>query len=151
MLLNYETEIKHIIKDFDKKIIKKLRIDSLINLNLKFIDLEDTNIEKMMLDLKSILKKIEDKDPKQYRIYRKEFENLKKVVIEEYGFHQKGSIVGKYVGIGLAIGATIGTAFASFASSPGVGLAIGTAIGIGIGSGIGTNKEKAVENAGKLY
>ena len=105
----------------------------------------------MMLDLKSILKKIEDKDPKQYRIYRKEFEKLKKVVIEEYGFHQKGSIVGKYVGIGLAIGATIGTAFASFASSPGVGLAIGTAIGIGIGSGIGTNKEKAVENAGKLY
>lgn len=148
MLFNYVSEIEYITKNFDKKILKKLRIDSLINLTNKLIDLENSDVEKSMLELKSILRNIADKEPKQYRVYRKEFEGLKKIVIDEFGFHQKGSIIEKNVSLGLVFGVALGAAFTStMASSAGIGLVLGMAIG----SAIGTNKEKEEEAAGNLY
>jgi hypothetical protein len=148
MLLNYDAEIKHITKDFDEKQLKKLKVNSLINLYVKLIDLENADVEKSMLDLKKILKNIEDKEPKQNRIYRKEFESLKKIVIKEFGFHQKGSIVENHIALGLVFGIAIGASLTSFlASSSGIGLVLGMAIG----SAIGTKKEKEEEIAGNLY
>ena len=148
MLLDYVSEIKFIIRDFDKKVIKKLRIDSLISLNNKLVYLENADVEKSMLELKKILRNIADKEPKQYRLYRKEFESLKKIVIDEFGFYQKGSIIEKNISLGLVIGVAIGAALTSeMASSSGIGLVLGMAIG----SGIGSKKEKAEEAAGNLY
>jgi len=148
MLENYIAEIEHITRDFDVKMIKKYKIDSLISLNKKLTNLENADIEKSMLELKRILKNIEDKEPKQNRIYRKEFEVLKKTVIKEYGFHQKGSVIESHIALGLVFGVSIGAALTNaMATSSGVGLAIG----IAIGSGIGNKKEKVLEEAGKLY
>lgn len=148
MLLNYGPEIEHITREFDKKINKKLKIDSLINLNNKLSELENTEIEKSILELKSILGKIADNEPKQYRIYRKQFESLKKNVIEEFGFHQKGSIIEKYIGLGLVFGIAIGAALTSMVTSS---AAIGLVLGMTIGSAIGSKKEKAEEEAGNIY
>ena len=148
MLMNYASEIKYITKDFDKKIIKKLKIDSLINLNNKLVDLENDDVEKSMLELKNILRNTADKEPKQYRLYRKKFESLKKTVIDEFGFHQKGSIIEKHIGLGLVFGVAIGAGLSSVSASfSGLGLVLG----IAIGSGIGTKKEKDEEAAGNLY
>ena len=148
MLLNYDAEIKHITKDFDEKIIKKLKINSLISLYAKLIDLENTDIEKSMLDLKIILRNIKDKEPKQNRIYRKEFERLKKTVIKEFGFYQKGSIIENHIALGLVFGVAIGASLTTFvASSSGIGLVLGMTVG----SAIGTKKEKEEEIAGNLY
>ncbi len=148
MLFNYVSEIKYITKDFDKKIIKKLKIDSLINLSLKLIDLENREIEKSMLELKSTLRNIADNEPKQYRLYRKEFDSLKKMVIDEFGFHQKGSIIEKSIALGLVFGVAIGATLTSLVPSfAGIGLVLGMAIG----SAIGSKKEKDEEAAGNLY
>ena len=148
MLLNYVLEIEYITKDFDKKIIKKLKIASLINLSNKLIDLENDDVANSMLDLKNILRNIADKEPKQYRSYRKEFESLKKTVIDEFGFHQKGSIIEKNIGLGLVLGVAIGAALTTMlTSSAGIGMVLGMAIG----SAIGTKKEKEEEAAGNLY
>ena len=148
MLLNYDAEINHITKDFDEKIIKKLKINSLINLYVKLLDLENADIEKSMLDLKKILKNIEDKEPKQNRIYRKEFKRLKKIVIKEFGFYQKGSIIENHITLGLVFGIAIGASLTTFVvSSSGIGLVLGMAIG----TAIGTKKEKEEEIAGNLY
>jgi len=148
MLLNYASEIKYITKDFDKKIIKKLKINSLINLNNKLIDLENADIEKSMLELKNVLRNIADEEPKQYRIYRKEFESLKKIVIDEFGYHQKGSIIEKHIGLGLVFGVAIGAALSSVNTSF---VGIGLVLGMAIGSAIGTRKEKEEEAKGNLY
>ncbi|MCK5761526.1 MAG: hypothetical protein KAH16_01360 [Candidatus Izimaplasma sp.] len=148
MLLNYESEIKYISKDFDEKTIKKLKINALISLNRKMINLESESIEKSLLELKRILRNILDKEPKQNRIYRKEFVKLKKTVIDEFGYYQKGSIIENHIALGLVFGISIGAALTSFlASSSGVGLVLGMAIG----SVIGTKKEKEEEEAGNLY
>ena len=148
MILNYESEVRHITKDFDKKMIKKYSVDSLVSLNNKLIDMENHDIEKSMLELKSFLRNIADGEPKQRRIYRKEFESLKKSVIEKYGFYQKGSVIENSIGLGLVFGVAIGASLTSLlVSSAGIGLALGMAIG----SAIGTRKEKELEAADKLY
>lgn len=148
MLSNYVSEIKHITKDFDKKRIKKLKIDSLVSLNIKLIDLEDEDIEKSMLELKNILRNIADNEPKQYRSYRREFEVMKKNVIDKFGFYQKGSIIEKSIGLGLVFGIAIGAALTSMMTSS---AAIGLVLGMSIGSAIGSKKEKEEEAAGNLY
>ncbi len=148
MLENYNTDVEYIAQHFEKKAIKKLKIESLINLSIKLNEFENAEIERLMLNLKSILRKILDNEPKQYRIYRKEFENLKKIVIEEYGYYQKGSIIEKHIGLGLVFGIAIGASLASTGPSF---LGVGIAIGIVIGSAIGTRKEKEEEAAGNLY
>ena len=65
MLENYILEIEHITRGFEKKKMKKLKIDSLISLNKKLLDYENTEIDNSLLELKRILKRIEDKEPKQ--------------------------------------------------------------------------------------
>jgi len=148
MLLNYGLEIKHITKDFNEKLIKKLGINSLIDLTEKILDLESDDVEKSIIEIKRILKNIADGEPKQNRLYNKEFELLKKKVIDEFGYYQKGSIVEKYVGFGLVFGVAIGAGFSSFSAAfSGAGIAIGLAIG----AGIGTKKEKEEEEAGNIY
>ena len=75
-------------------------------------------------------------------------ELLKKKVIDEFGYYQKGSLVEKYVGFGLVFGVAIGAGFSSFSAAySGAGIAIGLAIG----AGIGTKKEKDEEEAGNIY
>ena len=148
MLIDYGLEIKHITREFDDKLIKKLKIESLISLNEKLNDLESDDIEKSFIEMKRILRNISDKEPKQNRLYNKEYEILKKKVVDEFGFHQKGSIVAKYVGLGLVFGVAIGAGFSSVSSlSAGIGLALGLAVG----SGIGTKKEKDEEEKGNIY
>ena len=148
MLINYGLEIKHITKDFDEKVIKKLKIESLLNLTEKIADLESIDVEKSLIEMKKILRNIAEKEPKQNRLYNKEFELLRRKVIDEFGYHQKGSIIAKYVGFGLVFGVAIGAGLSS-ASATFTGA--GIAIGLAIGSGIGTQKEKVEEEAGNIY
>jgi hypothetical protein len=148
MLVDYGLEIKHITKDFDEKQIKKLNVESLMRLNDKIKDLESDDVEKSLVEIKRILRNISDKEPKQNRLYNREFELLKKKVIDEFGYHEKGSIMAKYTGLGLvfgvAIGAGLSTASAAFSGA-------GIAIGLAIGAGIGSKKEKEEVAAGNIY
>ncbi len=148
MLKDHGSEIEYMTKDFDKKMIKKLKIESIVNLNNKLRDLESETVEKSLTELKRILRNIADKEPKQYRLYRKELEILKKTVVDEFGYHQKGSIIEKYVGLGIVFGVAIGAGFSSMnVAFSGAGIALGLAIG----SGIGSKKEKDEEEAGNIY
>ena len=73
---------------------------------------------------------------------------MKKSVIAEFGFYQKGSIIEKYIGLGLVFGITIGVALTSFMiSSAGIGLVLGMTIG----SAMGSKKEQEEEATGNLY
>ena len=58
MLLHYGLEIKHITKDFNENLIKKLGINSLIDLTEKILDLESDDVEKSIIEIKRILKNI---------------------------------------------------------------------------------------------
>lgn len=148
MLVDHGSEIEYVTRDFDKKMIKKLRIESLINLNKKLRDLESEKVEKSFIELKRILRNIADKEPEQYRLYRKEIEILKRIVIDEFGYYQKGSITEKYVGFGLVFGVAIGAGLSSAATAlSGVGIAVGLAIG----ALIGAKKEQLEEEVGNIY
>lgn len=148
MLENYVTTVKHITKDFTEKQLKKYGIKSLINLHDKLLDKENALIQESMLNLKPILESIVDGIPKQNRVYRKEFGNLTKLVVDEYGYHRTGSITEKYTGLGLVFGVAVGAAFTSFVPSAS---ALGLVLGMTIGTAIGSNKEKVEKVAGNLY
>ena len=59
MLKDHGSEIEYMTKDFDKKMIKKLKIESIVNLNNKLRDLESETVEKSLTELKRILRNIE--------------------------------------------------------------------------------------------
>lgn len=148
MLIDYGSEIDYLSKDFDKKLLKRLKIDSLVKLGKKLTDLDSETVEKSFIELRNIIRNIADDIPKQKGLYRKEFELLKKRVIEEFGYYPRGSFVEKYTGLGLVFGVAIGTGLTS--ASP-VFVGAGIAIGMAIGSSLGSKKEKREEEAGNLY
>jgi len=148
MLLNYKNEILSITREFDEKTIKKLGIKSLVNLSEKLQDKENDDISTQMYELKEILNDISAGAISDKRKFRKAFSIVRKLVQDEFDYHQKDSIKEKYIGIGIAIGVAIGAGLSSIMASY---IGVGIALGVAIGAGIGTQKEKEAFEAGKIY
>ncbi|MDX8367725.1 hypothetical protein [Cytobacillus sp. IB215665] len=157
----YIIEIENLVKELDEQKKKKLKIDVLMRmLNM----LKDEPNHKLLSDfdeLKKLLTEvIQHYNKTKIKVYRQYFHNIQEAVEKEFGYVEKGALIGRYVGIWIAMGSGIGLIMGMIIGSGidniGVGVALGpgfgTAIGIVIGSGIiGTSKEKEADSKGLTY
>lgn len=141
-----------LLKYYNSKLTEKQQrnflfdeLERLMNKLEPFNDSEfEGKINQVFKELKIIL---EDSKTKK-KSYYKEFNELKSLVKEKYGFVPKGSVQGQYMGLGIAIGTGIGAGFISI--NPAF-IGVGIPFGIVIGSAIGASKEKELNEQGKLY
>lgn len=145
MLDNYSKEVESICRDYNDKELKKLRVCSLKRLADKLQTYEDTEIEHLMEEVKSLL----SSDPlANLKVYRRKVTEVKTLVTKKLDLQERGSVSSQYVGIGIALGTGIGVAFISINTAM---MSVFTGLGIVFGSSLGNQKEKALEKEGKIY
>ena len=152
MLENYRVGIETATRDYTEKQIKKLVIESIINLGDKLRDFEDTEVTQIMSDLSSRLLDFDFNDRASLKDYRYQVKKVKDLVKTKWNLNERGTIVSYYTALGVAFGPALGTTYAAFnPEQSGTAIAIGIPIGIAIGSAIGSSKEKKLDKEGKVY
>lgn len=127
---------------------RKLHLETLRHLIHKTASKEDEELTRLLDDLFVSLKHISNADKKNTKAYLKQYDNVKKYVKDTWGFVAKGTVVGEYMAMGTGLGMLIGAGFSGI--NPAL-IAIGLPIGLAIGLSIGSQKEKDLEQDGKLY
>ena len=143
-----KNRVQSLMNRYDDKTLKKLGLQSLLNLPSKFEDKVDDEVNKSYDEVVSSLEDTLNMEKPKYKTYKSKYSLLKKLVRKKYGLLKKDEISSEYIGFGIAIGVAIG---AGLSSVNGGMIGVGIAIGLAIGAGIGSQKEKEAEKAGKTY
>jgi|LGOV01.1.fsa_nt_gb hypothetical protein len=145
----FKEQIHSFISRLDEKQVKKMELNTLINLIDKFNNIDDVEVEGSFNILNKLIVNIINEENPSYKEYKSNFNTLKKLVRKNYGFVKKGTLNEESIGVGVAIGVAIGAGLSS-ASNPAF-MGVGIPIGIAIGAGIGSKREKEAEEKGLLY
>lgn len=145
-----KNDIISLMKGFNEKESKKLKIQQLLNLINKLDDqnIDDKELFAKIEELISNLRSIKSGHNSSKKIYNKSYYKLKQKIQKDYGIIAKGTYVEMSLAIGMTLGISIGAAFVSFSS---VFISVGMIVGMTIGIAIGSTKEKDVEKEGKIY
>lgn len=141
-------EINALVSQLDDKTIKKLQVETLLNLMTKIKDKVHPEIDQLVLDVTTTINGAKDLSSFQKNLYFKQFTVLKKTVKNEFGYVAKGDIVANTMAIGIGIGVAIGAGL--MAVNPAF-LGVGIAVGVALGLSIGTTQEKKEEEKGNIY
>lgn len=135
-------------KHLSEKQKQKLHLSTLRSLIKKTDSKDDKYLESLLADLFLELDKITAHQKPRLKPYLKQYANVKKYVKDTYGYVAKGTLVGEYMAIGMGIGLALGAGFSAINMAL---IAIGLPIGLAIGLSLGSQKEKDLEQDGKLY
>ena len=144
----YKEKIHSLLSRLNEKQIKKMELNTLLNLIEKFRDINDIEIESSFKKLVTLIAEISNEEKPSYREYKSDFSILRKLARKNYGYIKKGALSEESIGFGLAIGVAIGAGMTTINSGM---MGVGIAIGIAIGAGIGSKREKEALEKGILY
>ncbi len=145
----FKEQVHSYISGLDEKQVKKMELNSLLNLIDMFNDISDVEVEGSFSKLSKLIINIINEETPSYKEYKRDFNVLKKLVRKTYGFIKKGTLKEESIGAGVAIGVALGVAIPSGGNV--AFMSIGIPIGIAIGAGIGRKREKEAEEKGLLY
>ncbi len=152
MLGNYENRILSITEMFSRKQLKKTKISSLISLSNRLKDLNDSEVESIMFELRDKLQSVDFGDKRSVKGYLKQFALVREVIKKKWDFHERESLISTYMAIGVAFGPIIGPIIAmTNPENLSLGISVGIPVAMAIGASIGYVREKQLDKAGKLY
>lgn len=148
--LKMKTILDTTVSKLDEKERKGYRVDTLYKMIDKLDSLHDMNkgeINKLVMLLEYTIYSLEKQNEKEFL---KRYKAVRGHLNKFFGVYAKGELVAMGTGIGLALGIGIGTALGVVTNNQALGVPIGLSVGLALGAGFGTQKEKKLEEEGKI-
>lgn len=146
--MDYIERLNKIETQINDKLTRKLGLESLRHLIEKLNDSELSELSPYLDTLFVECELIISMDKPKLKSYLKQFNVVKKVAKDTWGYVAEGTIVGEYMAYGVAIGLMFGAALTTLSTTY---IAIGLPIGLAIGLSLGNHKESTLKEDNKLY